>query len=214
MKWHEVWLITKWSLAILFLIITSGCAHRTKSTTVMATANQINVAILPTWPPKHPSLEYQHAAKYLYASDWKTEGHTYDLTTKTMLIKLDLCRIPAWEFFGLFDDEKIQQLVQEGQFRMPFRKMTPKQQAALRRYMDVRSAVMKGMPYGAGEDVLVSLYKNGAREDLSNVDVVIRQTIQRGLTEWKKIGIVFMELDVDGSQVQVFGLDNLSKKKK
>lgn len=56
---------------------------------------------------------------------------------------------------------------------VPFKSLTPAQRRASERVQAVWSEAMKAED---NEDLLVRLYKNGAKEDLSNVDIAFMAT--------------------------------------
>jgi uncharacterized protein YcgL (UPF0745 family) len=83
--------------------------------------------------------------------------------------------VAAWEFFGTLTDQQIERFVATKRLRLLAKDLTPKQRAAMYHYFDVWRETMKGVPVDYqdqfGEDWLVELYRLGAKQDLSNVEI-------------------------------------------
>ena len=80
----------------------------------------------------------------------------------------------AWELFGSLSDEQIGHFESARSVRVQIAEMTPPQRRALEQFFSVYRQTMKGVPITSewSEDVVVELYRAGAREDLSNVDLI------------------------------------------
>jgi len=125
---------------------------------------------LPEWAPKDPSPEFLRAARVLkpLPPEMLVEYAQGD-KAKEAEIRRNMGAWPAhYEFFGTLTDEQIQHFLSKKQIRIPVRSLTPKQRAAMERFFSEWRRVMKGTEY---PDFLVLLYKFGAKEDLSNVEV-------------------------------------------
>jgi len=113
---------------------------------------------LPEWAPENPSPEFLRAAKVLKPA------------VQATLARFRRTWTAGYEFFGAMTDEQIDRFVSTKEVRIPVRSLTAKQRAALDNYLNVWREAMSGTGLGA-DDLLVILYKDGAREDLSNVGV-------------------------------------------
>ena len=131
---------------------------------------------LPDWAPKNPSPEFMRAARVLKPmpmefAEERTQG---DLARKALAARYHSTLPAAWEFFGTLSDQEIERLRASKELRIPFRSLSDRQRTALLRYFDVWRQTFKGLPPTEaeyGEDYLVELYKFGAEEDLSNVEI-------------------------------------------
>jgi hypothetical protein len=93
----------------------------------------------------------------------------------------------AWELFGSLTDEQIQRFFTakpdtddpdiSKMIFIPVKSLTLEQRAALDEYFDAWRTAMQGLPPEQilDADRLVTLYKAGAKEDLSNLDVGFNQ---------------------------------------
>jgi hypothetical protein len=76
----------------------------------------------------------------------------------------------AFEFFGTLSDGQMKRFLSTREIRMPVGSLGARQRAALDNWFERWRVVMKSNGT-VPEDFLVVLFKMGAREDLSNVDV-------------------------------------------
>jgi hypothetical protein len=81
-----------------------------------------------------------------------------------MMSVLSKMSLPAYEFFGTLTDEQIQRFLDTGLIRLPMDSLSPRQREAWDRFIAGRDEATEG-------DTRVWLFKLGAKEDLSNVDV-------------------------------------------
>jgi hypothetical protein len=93
----------------------------------------------------------------------------------------------AWEFFGSLTDEQIKRFLTakpdtdnpdiSKMILLPVKSLTSQQREALDKYFDAWRTAMQGVPSEQilDADRLVTLYKAGAKEDLSNLDVGFNQ---------------------------------------
>jgi hypothetical protein len=75
--------------------------------------------------------------------------------------------VPAYELFGALGDQQIERFKSLREVRVPVKSMTRSQRRALDSYFE---AWRKAMVGDSIPDWLVYLYKDGAKEDLSNVE--------------------------------------------
>jgi hypothetical protein len=128
---------------------------------------------LPDWAPENPSAEFLRAARVLKPAptDELTRG---DLPDEIRIIIVELKRRAdpiLWELFGSLSDEQIERFRETERVAMSVRDMTPRQLEILNAFLDANKgleAQVEGQPI---PDLRVGLYKAGAHEDLSNVDV-------------------------------------------
>jgi hypothetical protein len=130
---------------------------------------------LPDWAPENPSPEFLRAAKVLkpLPPEVLSGFGDADPATEAVLARFTRTFVPAYELFGTLSDEQIDSFVSQGapkQVRMPVKSLTAAQRAALDRWFEAYREAVKGSPVGS-DGYLVGLYKHGARDDLSNVDV-------------------------------------------
>ena len=128
---------------------------------------------LPEWAPENPSPEFLRAAKVLKPIPPEmlgAFGERAGPAVQATLARFRRTWTAGYEFFGAMTDEQIDRFVSTKEVRIPVRSLTAKQRAALDNYLNVWREAMSGTGLGA-DDLLVILYKDGAREDLSNVGV-------------------------------------------
>ncbi len=91
-----------------------------------------------------------------------------DQATQAKLQRYRLTYPATYEFFGTLSDQQIERFLasKKKQIRIPVRSLTEVQRAALAHWFDVWREAL-----GEDHDHRVKLFKLGAREDLSNVDV-------------------------------------------
>ncbi len=126
---------------------------------------------LPNWQPRHPSPEFTRAAKVLKPlPDELLQGALAKSTEGEAVLQRYRATLSAgYEFFGTLNDHQIERLQTNHEIRISSKSLTPRQRAALEHWFENWRVAMRGT--GPIEDFLVSLYRIGAREDLSNVDV-------------------------------------------
>jgi hypothetical protein len=150
------------------LIIASGCGREAAHTPTTRTD-----VPLPEWAAENPSPEFIRAARVLkpippeFLGAW---GEAAGPAAQATLARFRRTWTAGYEFFGAMTDEQIERFVSTKKVRIPVGSLTPKQRAALDNYFDVWREAMAGTGLGA-DDLLVALYKDGAREDLSNMGV-------------------------------------------
>ncbi len=169
------------TVGIVAALTLSGCGKDgdPQTTTAAATSN----LPLPEWAPQDPSPEFLRAAKVLKPIPpeiWASAGEKAGPEIKAMVARLPNTYASAWEFFGTLSDEEIERLRSSGNVRVPFRSMTEFQRRILDAYFEAWRKAMAGQEL-VWADWLVELYKEGAREDLSNVDAGFRRDSDRGV---------------------------------
>ncbi len=155
---------------IVAALASLGCAKTERSR--VRTPAETSVP-LPEWAPENPSPEFLRAARVLkpYAEE-SSEALGDDLSRRTAQARYKLTLPAAWEFFGTLSDEQIEHLLAAKELRLTMKTMTETQRTALHHHLDVYREVMENVSdpeYGG--DPWVVLYKFGATEDLSNVEV-------------------------------------------
>jgi len=160
-------------VGVLLLVV--GCGHRAPHETSPVEAAKTADVPLPEWAPPNPSPEFMRAARVI--KPWPTEitiAGESDLAAKAFNARFRRCLVPAWEFFGSLTDDQIGRFRATRDLRIQVKDLTDKQRAALYRVFDTWREQMKGVPdrpEAWGTDWLVELYKAGAKEDLSNVEI-------------------------------------------
>jgi hypothetical protein len=131
--------------------------------------------LLPEWAPENPSPEFLRAARVL--KPFPLEPLPAEAETVPGLTDLH-ARIhstwpAAYEFFGALTDDQIEHFLSTNEIRIPVKSLTAEQRAALDNWFGVYREAMEGAATDlpVPRDYLVQLYRHGAAEDLSNVDV-------------------------------------------
>ena len=135
-------------------------------------AAQKSAVPLPDWAPKDPSPEFLRAAKVLKPIPIELERQVVKSAPEgeALLARLRQTYPSAWEFFGTLDDRKIEGFRETKEIRIPAKLLTQKQRTGFDHWLECWRAAMKGGP-PEFQDYLILLYKMGAKDDLSNVDV-------------------------------------------
>jgi hypothetical protein len=160
--------------AVLVAFCMAGCGRKLAQPPPKTVAQKSAVP-LPEWAPKNPSPEFLRAARVLKPIPPEVLA---GIAKESPRLQLRLARtqrlLPAaYECFGTLSDAQIQRFLATKEIRIVVKSLTPKQHAAFDHWLDEYRKAMKGLP-GEDEDFLVNLYRLGAKEDLSNVDVGFR----------------------------------------
>jgi len=126
---------------------------------------------LPGWAPDNPSEEFLRAAAVLkpLPPEVLHSAAQADPAWEATFARYTQSFTAAYELFGTLSDEQVQRFLSSKVIRIATKSATPPQRAALDNWFDAfREAMEGGHPELA--DYLVILYKEGAAEDLSNVD--------------------------------------------
>ncbi|MDH4179293.1 MAG: hypothetical protein OEV33_02190 [Armatimonadota bacterium] len=158
--------------AVLVLLVAPGCGQRA----AQQEATQPADVPLPEWAPENPSPEFLRAARVIkpWPEEFTPASSEAELTRKALHHRYISTLPAAWEFFGTLTDEQIERFLSAKSFRLRFVDLSGRQRTALLSYFDVFRESMKGLSpeeQGYSEDPLVELYKLGAKEDLSNVEI-------------------------------------------
>jgi len=129
---------------------------------------------LPEWAPKNPSPEFLRAAKVLkpmpseieQAQSNVVEGGINDALTRRMR----LTHTGAWELFGSLSDAQIGIFLRRRELRLSVRSLAPRHRTILDGWFHSWRN-LTGAAGGKMIDYQVLLYKLGAKENFSNVDV-------------------------------------------
>jgi hypothetical protein len=148
-----------------------GCGRKPKPTPPIAPKTAVSIP-LPDWAPKNPSPEFMRAWKVLKPSppDAFNEFAKSDPAKFALAKRTSRTWAAAYEFFGTLADEQMRRFLSAREIRMPVKSLTVKQRAALDNWFETWRKVMKDNG-SVPDDLLVLLFKMGARQDLSNVDV-------------------------------------------
>ncbi|UCC67671.1 MAG: hypothetical protein JSV79_11200 [Armatimonadota bacterium] len=155
--------------AVVTLSPALGCGRRASHTRAPASPVEEGPSIpLPEWAPENPSPEFLRAARVL--KPWPEERPAEeDLAQRAVEERYRLTLPVAWELFGALTDAQMERFLSTKEIRLPVKSLSEKQRLTLDRWFDAWRDAMQGE--GQYPDWLVVLYKTGAREDLSNVDV-------------------------------------------
>ena len=154
--------------AVLMLLAALGCGPRAAQEQPTKKPTETLNVPLPEWAPENPSPEFLRAARVL--KPWTEErAGEEDLAQRALEERYNLTLPVAWELFGTLTDAQMERFFSTKEIRLPVRSLTGKQRLMLDRWFDAWRDAMQGE--GRYPDWLVVLYKTGAREDLSNVDV-------------------------------------------
>jgi len=151
----------------------SGCGQGTgQSTGAGSQARHVaHMPPLPEWAPKNPSPEFLRAARVLKPIPPEILARFGEASPSAgvAVSRYSMTLVPAYEFFGTLSDDEISRIKTSGSAQVPVKSMTRAQRRILDNYFEAWRKANLGEMFGA--DLLVELYKEGARQDLSNVDV-------------------------------------------
>ncbi len=204
------------AIAVAVLVL-AGCGHHTAQKSAATPAAPRAAVPLPEWAPKNPSPEFLRAARVLKPMPAEVKRLSAQgvppETAKALAAKRMMLVWPAaYELFGALNDEQTAQFLQvremvapSGKSGMPpirvrgyevvvpAKQLTTKQRTALDRYLE---AARKSDDF----DLLVFMYKRGARRDLSNVRVGFT-TAQAG--GGHIVSVVFYITTLDGIRARL-----------
>jgi hypothetical protein len=158
------------------LLCIPGCIHRdTEAVTPPPSPPPADV-FLPAWAPENPSPEFLRAARVIepQPEEFRPTADESELTRLALQQRYRRTLVPAWELFGTLSDHQIDQLIHAKSIDLRYVDLTEKQRSTLLRYFDAHRDAFAGLSaeeHGYGEDPLVELYKAGAAEGLSNVEI-------------------------------------------
>ena len=159
--------------------------------------------LLPEWAPEHPSPEFMRAARVLrpMPEEALVKSAKEGQYNEALLIRYRKTWPVTYELFGTLTEEQMRQFRATKKVRFPVKAMTKRQRATLDRWFEVWRESMAGCGDKAMEDLLVTLYKAGAKEDLSNVEfgfdvpakapVHLRLRLKGPMGESEGIGLTF-----------------------
>ncbi|NIM07269.1 MAG: hypothetical protein GTN69_08675 [Armatimonadetes bacterium] len=155
-----------------FVFLGAGCARQQAAGPLESgVSDSTNDLPLPDWAPENPSPEFLRAWEVLRPMpvEMLEIDREVDKVKKAAMVR-NVGTWPAYyEFFGTLSDEQIDRFLRTKEIRIPAKSLTANQQAAVDNFFEVWRREMKGT--GDYEDFLTLLYKSGAKEDFSNVDV-------------------------------------------
>jgi hypothetical protein len=162
--------VTGLSLAgVLVLLLGPGCGREATEPPAVAPTQTADVP-LPEWAPESPSEEFLRAARVLkpMPSDMPTAPDVPEEVLRAIMALKERMDLPCWELFGTLSDEQMDRFLATERVELRVPDLTDRQRAALEAVFDA----CEGFELeGAELDFGVILYKGGALEDLSNVDV-------------------------------------------
>jgi hypothetical protein len=156
------------TIALLLPLSAAGCAHHAPAPKTRPAAKES--VPLPDWAPKNPSPEFLRAARVLKpipADMMQNAGEAMQVPA-AVLKRYERWWPAGWELFGTFSDAQIEQVLKTKFLRVHVRNLTPRQRKAFEAFMD---AIDSALAVASRPEYRVSLYKFGAKKDLSNVDV-------------------------------------------
>jgi len=157
---------------VLVAILVGVFAWKATRTPSNETAARAADVILPEWAPKNPSPEFLRAAKVLkpLPPEMLQSMGQGSQAGEAMLKRYSTTFPALYEFFGTLTDQQRDRFVSAGEVRVKVKQLTPQQRTALDNWFEEFRKAMKGASLGV-DDYKVMLYKAGAAQDLSNVDV-------------------------------------------
>ncbi|NIM07265.1 MAG: hypothetical protein GTN69_08655 [Armatimonadetes bacterium] len=158
---------------LLVALLTSGCEDRKSYQISTSKPQQTAEVPLPEWAPKDPSPEFLRAAKVLKPLPTES-SEKMPPEMAVMLVRQRLWRPAAYELFGSLNDDQMQHFLSAKKVRVAVKALTAPQRAALDNWFESYRHAYEGVlpeELQSFEDYRVLLYKHGAREDLSNVDI-------------------------------------------
>jgi hypothetical protein len=167
------WITLVLGAAIVLLAV--GCSRQGRKAAPAAALPP--GVVLPEWAPKNPSPEFVRAARVLKPVPPEMFGgaNQSQPAVAAMLQRYSATFPALYEFFGTFTDEQIDRFLSTKTILVPVKSLTTSQRTALNNWFEAfRKAMQGGLPQGAPPemaDYLLVLYKAGAKEDLSNVEV-------------------------------------------
>ena len=179
-----------WVVAVVIVVLAaSGCGRRDKQAGGRKATGASASVPLPEWAPANPSPEFLRAAKVLKPMPPEVfrDAAQADPASEAFMGRVVRTFPAAWEFFGSLTDEQIQRFFTakpdtddpdiSKMILIPVKSLTLEQRAALDKYFDAWRTAMQGMPaeQTLDADRLVTFYRAGAKEDLSNLDVGFNQ---------------------------------------
>jgi hypothetical protein len=177
-----------------------GCPPEQMKTAQVDTVHT-HAITLPSWAPDDPSPEFLRAWAVLKPTPEDEFGRFAEGDPARLALARRASRTwaAAYEFFGTLSDEQMERLFSTRRIRMPVKSLTDKQRAALDNWLSAWRAAWRGNPSSSiPEDFLVGLFKMGAREDLSNVDVGFNAQ-----NEGRRVHVIFWVRQPDGSDASV-----------
>jgi hypothetical protein len=158
-------------LIAVAVLLPLGCARKTATTPAPEAKPAAKESVpLPSWAPQSPSPEFLRAARVLKpipADMMQNAGEAMQVPA-AVLKRYERWWPAGWEFFGTFSDAQTEQVLKTKFLRVHVRNLTPRQRKAFEAFMDAIDSALAG---ASRPEYRVSLYKFGAKKDLSNVDV-------------------------------------------
>ena len=188
---------------VIGLASIAGCGKRTAQPpkTGAQPTEVADTPPLPEWAPENPSPEFLRAWEVLKPTPEDEFGRFAEGDPARLALARRASRTwaAAYQFFGTLTDEQMERFFSTRRIRMPVKSLTDNQRAALDNWLSAWRAAWRGNPSSSiPEDFLVALFKYGAREDLSNVDVGFNAQ-----NEGRRVHVIFWVRQPDGSDASV-----------
>jgi hypothetical protein len=164
-----------WVLAVIIVVAGVFFAYNRKIAHESGTSGgikQVAGVTLPEWAPKNPSPEFIRAAKVLkpMPTEAMAAASNGNQSVSAMMERYSKTFPAAYDFFGTLTDEQIKHFQSAKEIRISVKQLTSRQNTALNNWFEDFRKAMQDSP-SEFSDYLVMLYKSGAAEDLSNVEV-------------------------------------------
>ena len=159
------------SVALLLVFCgVSGCGRKSTQKPPKPTTQKVAIP-LPEWAPKDPSPEFLRAAKVLKplpAELLQRKGESVGVSDSVLKMYTKWWAA-GYDLFGTLSDRQVARVRSTGLIRLRFASLTPKQRQAFESFMAAKDSALAGV--SGYTEYRVVLYKFGAKQDLSNVDV-------------------------------------------
>jgi len=158
-------------LALAAALFSTGCGHRAPQEPPVSAPAQKSDMPLPEWAPKNPSPEFLRAARVLKPLPQENLARLASRHPEVAahMTHYNRVLVPTYELFGTLTDQQVQQFRSTHEVRIPTRSLTESQRLALSTWFETWRKEMKGEEITS--DFLVELYRYGAKQDLSNLDI-------------------------------------------
>jgi len=158
------------ALCFVMVCVVAGCGRKAEKTPAAKATPPAGVG-LPDWAPKNPSPEFLRAAKVLKplpAELLQRKGESVGVSDSVLKMYTKWWAA-GYDLFGTLSDRQVARVRSTGLIRLRFASLTPKQRQAFESFMAAKDSALAGV--SGYTEYRVVLYKFGAKQDLSNVDV-------------------------------------------
>jgi len=158
------------AFCFVMVCVAAGCGRKAEKTPAAKATPPAGVG-LPDWAPKNPSPEFLRAAKVLKplpAELLQRKGESVGVSDSVLKMYTKWWAA-GYDLFGTLSDRQVARVRSTGLIRLRFASLTPKQRQAFESFMAAKDSALAGV--SGYTEYRVVLYKFGAKQDLSNVDV-------------------------------------------